>query len=136
MSSPTRKNIRFWDNKLRTTGSLLRVKSPGKPHGPRSHQRSISTKPAKISSCCKFTVTNSTFNRNLIDNVQHLKDRIRDTLATVTQNMLQSTWNEVEYRLDICRATWVSHIEIYCGLTICTKTLSFCLCKSVNHKCV
>ncbi|PNF24397.1 hypothetical protein B7P43_G09698 [Cryptotermes secundus] len=27
---PTRKNIRFWDNKLRTTGSLLRVKSPGK----------------------------------------------------------------------------------------------------------
>ncbi|PSN32315.1 hypothetical protein C0J52_27231 [Blattella germanica] len=28
---PTRKSIRFWDNKLRTTGSLLRVKSPGKP---------------------------------------------------------------------------------------------------------
>ena len=27
---PTRKSIRFWDNKLRTTGSLLRVKSPGK----------------------------------------------------------------------------------------------------------
>jgi hypothetical protein len=26
----TRKNIQFWDNKLRTTGSLLRVKSPGK----------------------------------------------------------------------------------------------------------
>ncbi|PSN47258.1 hypothetical protein C0J52_16522, partial [Blattella germanica] len=28
---PTRKSIRFWDNKLRTTGSLLRVKSPEKP---------------------------------------------------------------------------------------------------------
>ncbi|PSN36485.1 hypothetical protein C0J52_25516 [Blattella germanica] len=28
---PTRKSIRFWDNKLKTTGSLLRVKSPGKP---------------------------------------------------------------------------------------------------------
>jgi hypothetical protein len=27
---PIRKSIRFWDNKLRTTGSLLRVKSPGK----------------------------------------------------------------------------------------------------------
>ena len=25
---PTRKNIRFWNNKLRTTSSLLRVKSP------------------------------------------------------------------------------------------------------------
>jgi hypothetical protein len=27
---PTRKSIRFWDNKLRTTGSLLRVKFHGK----------------------------------------------------------------------------------------------------------
>jgi hypothetical protein len=27
---PTQKSIRFWDNKLRTTGSLLCVKSPGK----------------------------------------------------------------------------------------------------------
>jgi hypothetical protein len=27
---PTWKSIRFWDNKLRTTGSLLHVKSPGK----------------------------------------------------------------------------------------------------------
>jgi hypothetical protein len=27
---PTRKSIRFWDKKLRTRGSLLRVKSPGK----------------------------------------------------------------------------------------------------------
>jgi hypothetical protein len=27
---PIRKSIRFWDNKLRTTGSVLRVKSPGK----------------------------------------------------------------------------------------------------------
>jgi hypothetical protein len=27
---PTRNSIRFWDNKLRTTGSLLHVKPPGK----------------------------------------------------------------------------------------------------------
>jgi hypothetical protein len=27
---PTRRSIRFWENKLRTTGSLLSVKSPGK----------------------------------------------------------------------------------------------------------
>jgi hypothetical protein len=30
---PIRKSIRFWDKKLKTTGSLLRVKSPGR-HGP------------------------------------------------------------------------------------------------------
>jgi hypothetical protein len=28
---PTRKSIRFWNNKLRPTASLLPVKSPGKP---------------------------------------------------------------------------------------------------------
>jgi hypothetical protein len=48
-----------------------------------------------------------------INDLQHLKARIRDAVATVTLNMLQATWNEVEYRLDICRATKGAHIEIY-----------------------
>ena len=48
-----------------------------------------------------------------INSLQHLKARIREAMATVTPNMLQATWNEVEYRLDICRATRGSHIEIY-----------------------
>ncbi|PNF20655.1 hypothetical protein B7P43_G03020, partial [Cryptotermes secundus] len=48
-----------------------------------------------------------------INDLQHLKARIRDIAATVTPNMLQATWNEVEYRLDICRATKGAHIEIY-----------------------
>jgi hypothetical protein len=30
-----------------------------------------------------------------------------------TPNTIQATWNEEEYRLDICRATDVAHIEIY-----------------------
>jgi hypothetical protein len=45
-----------------------------------------------------------------INDLQHLKGRIRDAVATVTPNMLQATWNEVEYRLDICRATKEDHI--------------------------
>jgi hypothetical protein len=40
------------------------------------------------------------------------KARTRDAVATVTQNMLQATWIEVDYRLDICRATKEAHIEI------------------------
>jgi hypothetical protein len=34
-------------------------------------------------------------------------------VATVTQKMLEATWNEVEYRLDICRTTKEAHIVIY-----------------------
>jgi hypothetical protein len=46
-----------------------------------------------------------------INDLQHLKARIRDAVATVTLNMLQATRNEIEYRLDICRATKETNIE-------------------------
>jgi hypothetical protein len=48
-----------------------------------------------------------------INDLQYLKARIRDTVATVTPNMSQATWNKVEYRPDICRATNGGHTEIY-----------------------
>jgi hypothetical protein len=48
-----------------------------------------------------------------INDLQHLKARIRNAEATVTPNMLQETWNEVEYRLDICRTTKGAHTDIY-----------------------
>jgi hypothetical protein len=46
-----------------------------------------------------------------IDDLQHLRASIRDTLSMVTPNMLQATWNEVEYHLDICCATKGAYIE-------------------------
>ena len=48
-----------------------------------------------------------------INDLQQLRGRIRDAVATVTPNMLQNTWTEVEYGLDICHATKDAHIEIY-----------------------
>jgi hypothetical protein len=48
-----------------------------------------------------------------INDLQHLKARIRDAVATVTSNLLQATWNEVEYRLDICRPTKEGHTESF-----------------------
>jgi hypothetical protein len=48
-----------------------------------------------------------------INNLQQLKARITAVMATVTPNMLQATWNEVAYRLDICRATMGAHIQTY-----------------------
>jgi hypothetical protein len=52
-------------------------------------------------------------NQVKINDLQDLKDHIRDAVATVTQNMLLATWNEVEYGLDICRATKGPYIKIY-----------------------
>jgi hypothetical protein len=48
-----------------------------------------------------------------INDLQHLKARIRDVVATVTPNMLNEKWNDVEYRPDICRATKGAHTDIY-----------------------
>jgi hypothetical protein len=48
-----------------------------------------------------------------INDLQHLKARIRDAVAMVTPNMAQAKWNEVEYCLDIFHATKGTHIEIY-----------------------
>jgi hypothetical protein len=53
------------------------------------------------------------FYQGKINDLQRLKVRIRDIVATVTPNVLQATWNEVEYRLDICRATKGAYVEIY-----------------------
>ena len=39
------------------------------------------------------------------------KQRIIAALETVTQDMLQRDWGELEYRLDVCRVTCGAHIE-------------------------
>ena len=39
--------------------------------------------------------------------------RVRDDLGLITPHMLINTWQDLEYRLDICRATTGAHIEVY-----------------------
>ena len=40
-----------------------------------------------------------------------LKDRITEVLATIENAMLGRVWQEMDYRLDVCRATNGAHIE-------------------------
>ena len=47
-----------------------------------------------------------------IRNIQHLQDRITSAIETVTRVMIQKTWQETEFRLDVSRATNVEHIEM------------------------
>jgi hypothetical protein len=37
--------------------------------------------------------------------VTNLKQRITDAIATIDEGMLQRTWQEIEYRLDMIRAS-------------------------------
>ena len=48
-----------------------------------------------------------------IRNIQHLQERITSAIETVTRGMIQKTWQEIEFRLDVSRATNGAHIEKY-----------------------
>jgi hypothetical protein len=42
-----------------------------------------------------------------------LKTRIRNAIPAIPADMLHRTWQELEYRLDVLRATKGAHIEVY-----------------------
>ena len=42
-----------------------------------------------------------------------VKQRISNAIATIEEAMLQRTWQEIEYRLAVVRATNDAHIEVY-----------------------
>ena len=44
-------------------------------------------------------------------NVVELKQRISSALETDTENMVQRVWDELDYRLDVCRVAGGAHIE-------------------------
>ena len=45
--------------------------------------------------------------------ITKLKGRITEAFATITEDMLENTWREIDYRLDVLRATKVAHVEVY-----------------------
>jgi len=48
-----------------------------------------------------------------VPDITNLKARITYVFATVTKDMLENTWRETDYRLDVLRATKGAHVEVY-----------------------
>lgn len=48
-----------------------------------------------------------------VKDLQDLKQRIRIVINSVTEQMLRNTWREIDYRLDILRATRGAHVQVY-----------------------
>jgi len=42
-----------------------------------------------------------------------LRQRIVEAVELITPHMLINAWQELEFRLDICRATAGAHTEVY-----------------------
>jgi hypothetical protein len=43
--------------------------------------------------------------------IPELTVQIKTTTETITVDMLQTVWNELNYRVDVCRITKGAHIE-------------------------
>ena len=48
--------------------------------------------------------------------IPKLKVRIRTATETITTDMLQTVWNELDYRVDVCRITKGAYIEHLYGM--------------------
>jgi len=44
--------------------------------------------------------------------IPELKVRIRTAIETITAGMLQIVWNDLDYRVDVCRITKGAYIEL------------------------
>ena len=53
-----------------------------------------------------------------VPDITNLKARITDAFATITEDMLGNTWREIDYRLDVLRATKGAHVE---SVLMCCK---------------
>ena len=51
--------------------------------------------------------------RRKVRDLADLRQRIIEAVERITAHMLVNTWQEFEYRLDICRATARVHTEVY-----------------------
>ena len=45
--------------------------------------------------------------------ITNLKAGITDAFATIIEDMLGNTWREIDYQLDVLRATKRAHVEVY-----------------------
>jgi len=48
-----------------------------------------------------------------VPDITNLKARIIDAFATITEDTLENTRREIDYRLDVLRATKGAHVEVY-----------------------
>jgi hypothetical protein len=51
--------------------------------------------------------------RTPVNGLDNLKNRIRNAILVIPADILHRTWQELEYHLDVLRATKGAHIDLY-----------------------
>jgi len=98
--------VGFWMQHLQTGGLGEMVRHPG------HHDRRISPPPPE-SSLWGY-IKDKVFSTPVPD-ITNLKARITNAFATITEDMLENTWREIDHRLDVLHATKGASVEVcYC----------------------
>lgn len=48
-----------------------------------------------------------------VHDINDLKERITDAIAIIDEAMLERTWMEIEYRIDVLRAKNGAHVDVF-----------------------
>jgi hypothetical protein len=48
-----------------------------------------------------------------VPDITNLKARITNAFASIAEDMLENTWREINYRLNVIRATKEAHVQVY-----------------------
>jgi len=48
-----------------------------------------------------------------VPDITNSKARITDAFVTIAEDMLENTWREIDYRLDVLSETKGAHVEVY-----------------------
>ena len=91
--------VSFWMQHFQTGGLGETVRHPG------HHDHQISPPPLD------FFLWG--YVKDKVPDITNLKARITDAFATITEDMLENTWREIDYRLDVLRATKGAHVKVY-----------------------
>jgi len=70
--------------------------------------------------------------------IPDLKNKITATVETITPDLLSRVWQELDYRLDVCRVTMGAYIEHLKACVINLLSYSFIstsIYNSVHHTC-
>jgi len=76
---------------------------------PGHHDRRISP---PLTSFYGWYVKDKVFSTPVTD-ITNLKARITDAFVKITEDMLENTWRETDYRLYVLRETKGAHVEVY-----------------------
>ena len=87
--------VGFWLQHFQTGGLREIVRHPG------HHDRRISPPLTYFYG----GMLNTKFFSTPVPDITNVKARITEDFVTITEDMLENTWREIDYRLDVLRAT-------------------------------